>query len=151
MTKLSVEKQLEKLELKKSWIEESEEEYDGKKLSYMEPERYITLLNKIVGFGQWNWTVGEPKFITSGDAISAGIQRSPSFSRFSSSTKINKRPCLASSITSSIVDKAPLKILPSWSETTILLTFLCVHQTGDISRNNIHFDIHKTPNMQKLK
>jgi hypothetical protein len=69
MTKVSVEKQLEKLELKKSWIEESEEEYDGKKLSYMEPERYITLLNKIVGFGQWNWTVGEPKFITSGDKI----------------------------------------------------------------------------------
>src|SRR5438132_1497394 len=45
------------------------------------------------------------KLIASGVAICAGMMRSPSFSRSSSSTRMNMRPLRASSITSSGVDR----------------------------------------------
>ena len=45
------------------------------------------------------------KLITSGVAICAGMTRSPSFSRSSSSTRINIRPFRASSMISSIEEK----------------------------------------------
>ena len=61
--KVSIEKKLEKLELKKSWIKERPGP-NGMKLSYMDGARYITLLNEVVGFGEWDWTVGEPQFTT---------------------------------------------------------------------------------------
>ena len=63
------------------------------------------------------------KFITSGEAICAGIQRSPSFSRFSSSTSMKIRPCFASSITSSIDDNAPLSTSLRFFGPSILITF----------------------------
>ena len=63
------------------------------------------------------------KLITSGVAISAGIHKSPSFSLFSSSTRIKIRPSLASSITSSIDDKLPLLIFFDLPSSAISLTF----------------------------
>src|SRR5688500_17808559 len=47
------------------------------------------------------------KFIASGVAICAGMTRSPSFSRSSSSTRMNMRPFFASSMISSGVERKP--------------------------------------------
>src|ERR1700743_520852 len=47
------------------------------------------------------------KLIFSGVAICAGMIRSPSFSRSSSSTRMNMRPLRASSISSSGLDRKP--------------------------------------------
>ena len=63
------------------------------------------------------------KLITSEVAISAGTHKSPSFSRFSSSTRMKIRPCFASSITCSIDDKPLLFKFFDLTSLAILSTF----------------------------
>ena len=65
------------------------------------------------------------KLIVSGLAFSAGMTRSPSFSRDSSSTRMNKRPWRASSITSSIGESR--LAVPSGIRRT---TFMAIYNFG---------------------
>src|SRR3954470_17504043 len=77
------------------------------------------------------------KLIASGVAICAGMTRSPSFSRSSSSTRMNMRPLRASSISSSGEDRKPCrKRASSGLDMTKLL------HAGKITRKHVDFEVH---------
>src|SRR5512132_2113790 len=72
------------------------------------------------------------KLIAAGVAICAGMTRSPSFSRFSSSIRMNIRPLRASSMMSSMLDSCAGR-----SKTSPVLD-----QAGNISRQQVDFQVH---------
>src|SRR5512132_2302196 len=72
------------------------------------------------------------KLIAAGVAICAGMTRSPSFSRFSSSIRMNIRPLRASSMMSSMLDSCAGRSKPS----------PVLNQAGNISRQQVDFQVH---------
>src|SRR5512132_1941057 len=86
------------------------------------------------------------KLIASGVAICAGMTRSPSFSRSSSSTRMNIRPLRASSISSSGEDRKPCrKRASSGLDMTKLL------HAGKITRKHVDFEVHLATRCQRIE
>src|SRR5579872_6570108 len=86
------------------------------------------------------------KLIASGVAICAGMTRSPSFSRSSSSTRMNMRPLRASSISSSGEERKPCRRRASSGlDMTKLL------HAGKIAGEDVDFEVHLATRGQRVK
>src|SRR3546814_5033151 len=84
------------------------------------------------------------KLIASVVAIWAGITRSPSFSRDSSSTRMNMRPLRASSMIASIGETISLKVSRQGSSDfamQALLFFRRCQETLNVARQQVDFQV----------
>src|SRR5690606_34240522 len=84
------------------------------------------------------------KLIASGVAICAGIMRSPSFSRDSSSTRMNMRPLRASSMTASMGETISLKVRRQGSSVfaiRALLLFRRRQKSLNVAREHVDFQV----------
>src|SRR5438067_546527 len=77
------------------------------------------------------------KLMVSGVAICAGMTRSPSFSRSSSSTRMNMRPLRASSMISSIGEMTSMKLMARSSCGGEVLA----EGAGDVAREEVDLEI----------
>src|SRR5688500_7395555 len=88
------------------------------------------------------------KLIASGVAICAGITRSPSFSRSSSSTRMNMRPFFASSMISSGVERKPWRRRVRGVCLAVMAELL---HPAEISGEDINLDVEVTAGRDVLK